>query len=283
MHLERAEELIPTLAHRPGMEAPPILAEYLLARREPESALNLLSRTLADRFVDPRVVDEMLVWGARAAADLAETARDRHDTTNLGIAQVSLDELVTMRAKLPRPPFEQLVPEDMVQPALEALFRAETQRCTAQAAVSDAWRTATRRCEAAGMRWEQAIASWRWAQALLAEGANRSAIAAPLRSSHRFAAEASAASLLHNVEALATSCRIPLDEPAQPPRSETELAPFNALTKREHEVLSHLVAGRTYAEIAEALFVSEKTVSVHVSNLLRKTGTSSRHEVSHSH
>jgi DNA-binding CsgD family transcriptional regulator len=43
-------------------------------------------------------------------------------------------------------------------------------------------------------------------------------------------------------------------------------------------VLGHLVAGRTYAEIAVALFISEKTVSVHVSNLLRKTGTSSRVE-----
>jgi DNA-binding NarL/FixJ family response regulator len=44
-------------------------------------------------------------------------------------------------------------------------------------------------------------------------------------------------------------------------------------------VLRHLVAGRTYAEIARALFISEKTVSVHVSNLLRKTGTSSRIEL----
>jgi DNA-binding NarL/FixJ family response regulator len=52
------------------------------------------------------------------------------------------------------------------------------------------------------------------------------------------------------------------------------------LTTREREVLDHLVAGRTYAEIAAALFVSEKTVSTHVSNLLRKSGTRSRLEVS---
>ena len=38
-------------------------------------------------------------------------------------------------------------------------------------------------------------------------------------------------------------------------------------------MLAHLVANRTNAEIAEALFISEKTVSVHVSNLLRKTDT----------
>ena len=44
-------------------------------------------------------------------------------------------------------------------------------------------------------------------------------------------------------------------------------------------MLGHLVANRTYAEIATALFISEKTVSVHVSNLLRKTGCASRREV----
>ena len=54
---------------------------------------------------------------------------------------------------------------------------------------------------------------------------------------------------------------------------------FAGLTRRESEVLRHLVAGRTYAEIARALFISEKTVSVHVSHLLRKTGTSSRIEL----
>jgi len=41
-------------------------------------------------------------------------------------------------------------------------------------------------------------------------------------------------------------------------------------------VLAHLVAGRSYAEIAESLFISQKTVGVHVSNLLRKTGNANR-------
>ena len=51
------------------------------------------------------------------------------------------------------------------------------------------------------------------------------------------------------------------------------------LTPREREVLSHVVAGETYAQIAASLYISEKTVSVHVSNLLRKTGTASRIEL----
>ena len=48
---------------------------------------------------------------------------------------------------------------------------------------------------------------------------------------------------------------------------------------RERDVLSHVVAHRTNAEIAEDLFISDKTVSVHVSNMLRKTQTSSRREL----
>ena len=51
------------------------------------------------------------------------------------------------------------------------------------------------------------------------------------------------------------------------------------LTSREREILRHLVAGRTYREIGEALFISPKTVSTHVSHLLVKTGARSSAEV----
>jgi len=55
--------------------------------------------------------------------------------------------------------------------------------------------------------------------------------------------------------------------------------PVPGLTARDQEVLVHIVAGRTYAEIAGALVVSEKTVSTHVSNMLRKTGSANRLEL----
>ena len=50
------------------------------------------------------------------------------------------------------------------------------------------------------------------------------------------------------------------------------------LTQRENEVLSGLLAGQTNREIAESLFISVKTTSVHVSNILRKLGVHSREE-----
>lgn len=96
-----------------------------------------------------------------------------------------------------------------------------------------------------------------------------------------YASREGAARLLVDVEALAASIRVPLEDPRQaPPEPRPPSGRLSGLTAREGEVLAHLVAGRTYAEIAEALFISEKTVSTHVSHLLRKTGTRSRQEVS---
>ena len=51
-----------------------------------------------------------------------------------------------------------------------------------------------------------------------------------------------------------------------------------ALTPREREVLDVLATGATNRVIAERLFISEKTVSVHVTNLLAKLGKSNRGE-----
>jgi ATP/maltotriose-dependent transcriptional regulator MalT len=64
--------------------------------------------------------------------------------------------------------------------------------------------------------------------------------------------------------------------PAAPPAPDP-LARFG-LTAREREVLSLLAAGRSNPEIAQALFISTKTTSVHVSNILAKLEVSGRVE-----
>jgi len=50
------------------------------------------------------------------------------------------------------------------------------------------------------------------------------------------------------------------------------------LTDREREVLRLVAAGYSNGQIGQALFISRKTASVHVSNILRKLGVSSRVE-----
>ena len=52
----------------------------------------------------------------------------------------------------------------------------------------------------------------------------------------------------------------------------------DVLTPREAEILQLVAAGRTNGEIGKQLFISTKTVSVHVSNILGKLGASGRTE-----
>jgi DNA-binding CsgD family transcriptional regulator len=55
-------------------------------------------------------------------------------------------------------------------------------------------------------------------------------------------------------------------------------SPLSILTSRELEVLQALTGGRSNKEIGVELFISDKTVSVHVSNILAKLGAASRTE-----
>jgi DNA-binding CsgD family transcriptional regulator/tetratricopeptide (TPR) repeat protein len=75
--------------------------------------------------------------------------------------------------------------------------------------------------------------------------------------------------MLDEIRALGTTGRRPADD---------ERSGLVALTDRERDVLAHLVDGRTNRQIAGTLYISEKTVSVHVSNILAKLGVRSRAE-----
>jgi DNA-binding NarL/FixJ family response regulator len=48
------------------------------------------------------------------------------------------------------------------------------------------------------------------------------------------------------------------------------------LTSRELAILRLLAAGRTNAQIGAELYISPKTAGVHVTNILRKLGVSTR-------
>ncbi|HEU4330147.1 MAG TPA: AAA family ATPase [Lapillicoccus sp.] len=61
-------------------------------------------------------------------------------------------------------------------------------------------------------------------------------------------------------------------------RREEHTAASVALTAREQEILGLVAQGRTNGEIGRQLFISTKTVSVHVSNILAKLGAAGRTE-----
>ncbi|MBB5785662.1 helix-turn-helix transcriptional regulator [Jiangella mangrovi] len=75
------------------------------------------------------------------------------------------------------------------------------------------------------------------------------------------------------VDDLSRRAHLPLVSGVPSPR----VAP-SGLTVREHEVLRLVAQGRSNREIGETLFISSKTASVHVSNILAKLGASGRGE-----
>lgn len=74
---------------------------------------------------------------------------------------------------------------------------------------------------------------------------------------------------------LATSLR-PVPSVASPVVESPVRSAGPPLTPREDEVLRLLIAGRTNAEIADALFISRRTAGTHVTNIFSKFGVDSR-------
>ena len=279
MHRSRAYELIPTLERRLSAEAATALAEIQLATSAPSAALELALAAMPSVGADPNALDELLVLGTRAAADLTEVGEDLRDSAITFRAREDLATLISMRNNAPTTPFQPTCTTDLVHPAMGALFEAEWRRATGASETHDAWRRAASLCRQAGMRWDEHQALWRLGAELVRDLGGVPEAAEALRAAGRYAIEQEANALLDRVHEAAGLGRIPLIEALPPKPRAIRPAAFDKLTEREAEVLSHLVANRTNAEIGAQLFISAKTVSVHVSNLLRKTSTNSRREV----
>ena len=128
--------------------------------------------------------------------------------------------------------------------------------------------------------WQDTVTAFEYGN-IVEVARSRARLAAVLRASGH-AAEAAAHADLAREAARGMRATPLLDEiralalTAAPSRAGSAGPP--ALTGREREVLELLVDGRTNRQIATQLYISEKTVSVHVSNLLAKLGVRSRNE-----
>jgi DNA-binding NarL/FixJ family response regulator len=75
----------------------------------------------------------------------------------------------------------------------------------------------------------------------------------------------------------ATPADLPVPVAVQgPPPVAARRKPVGTLSSRELEVLHHLAAGRTNAEIAKVLFVAPGTVKAHLNHIFRKLEAASR-------
>jgi DNA-binding CsgD family transcriptional regulator/tetratricopeptide (TPR) repeat protein len=157
-----------------------------------------------------------------------------------------------------------------VEQAHAAVFAAEASRAAGHPDLA-AWDAAAAAWGALGQPYPLAYALLRAAAAGAAAG-NRDAAAPRLQQAAELAGQLRAEPLLQQVSQLARRARIEITG-----GSRAAAAPFG-LTGRELEVLRLVAAGRGNREIAAVLFISPKTVSVHVSNILGKLGVASRGE-----
>jgi ATP/maltotriose-dependent transcriptional regulator MalT len=144
----------------------------------------------------------------------------------------------------------------------------------AEVATEPEWEAVIDACRAAEDPYLVAYALMRSAQAACANG-DREAAAPPLEEAARLASAMGAAPLLEDVRALARRARVTIADAAEPAGPGIDAF---GLTQREREVLDLLAEGRSNAQIAEELFITRKTASVHVSNILGKLGVASRGE-----
>lgn len=249
-------------------------ASIALLDRRPQDALSTATRSLTLAPADTsRYTWPLVSLAARVAANLAERARALQDAELLGQAELTLAALAGTAAELPR--------GGSVDPAHAATFEAEQRRGngTADRAV---WQEALASWEIPGQPHRIAYCAFRAAEAAAREGEREQATAL-LRRSATLAGDLRLTPLQREIALLARHARLDLEPPDLPAPTSAAADGAGAaqqlgLTARECEVLRLVAAGRTNRQIAETLYMSAKTASVHVSNILTKLGVANRGE-----
>jgi DNA-binding CsgD family transcriptional regulator len=269
-HLASAEEVVRARSTFLPFPFDVVRAELATATGDTDAVLTAVAAAQESGYWLP----PLLPLAARALADQAQRARDRGDDPG-----DPLDRLTALRRRHPKTDrshrgyrrFE-LVAAEMRQ----AWYEAETARAFDSQDAMVAWERAADAAHRAAFAWVEAYCRWRVAQSGLVVRAHRRVAVEALRRAHSLAVSLDCAPVLAEVTALAAAARVDLSTPAT---SLPDELPLPRLTAREREILPYVLAGRTYAEIARVLVISEKTVSVHVANMLRKVGVANRTEL----
>lgn len=261
------------------------IALLSIARGLPSEAIDSVRESLArsaepERDVHMRVCHRLAI---RAAADLAEVARPLGDVASLEEALAigrEFDERLEQHAQLVRA----LPGRGDPHLALDtALGKAELSRLHGRSSAADWAAAAAAACELQHP-YEAAYSRFREAEAILLARGSRVAAKAAAVEAQRIAADLGALPLQREIERLAVRSRLDLASPpvaSEGPSGGARVGraiPFR-LTPREQDVLERVTLGRTNREIATDLFISEKTASVHVSNIKSKLAANGRAEI----
>jgi DNA-binding CsgD family transcriptional regulator len=223
----------------------------------------------ADLPFDPAL--GWLAWHAlRAEAHAAEAAKARQDDATLRDIGAHVSPIADRLLRLG----DRVATTDPRRVAVVGLCRLELERIGGRPDPAQILRTAISWDEL-GRPAPAAYSRYRYAQAILATNGDRADAAASLREAHATATRLGAAPLRREIEQLARHARIELSA-ARPDAA----VPGDAtgLTDREREVIRLVAAGQSNQQIADTLFITRKTASVHVSNILGKLGVANRVE-----
>ena len=242
-------------------------AELALWNGQPEVAHRIVAEAL-DVVENTEWVFYSAPVYALAAWALAERARQARPSRSEARA-----ELLALRERFDA----QLAQAPSSSPEVAAFrlqMEAELRRIEG-AEADEAFEEARGRWAALGFPFHAALCTWRRAEALLAAGGDRTVARELLLEAHRTAVELGARPLAREIEALARRSRLALDAKEVDGAADSAIERAG-ITPRELEVLALVAEGRTNREIGAALFISEKTASVHVSNILSKLGAANR-------
>ncbi|WP_434620503.1 helix-turn-helix transcriptional regulator [Arthrobacter sp. A5] len=276
-HLARAEELYAQNSRFLNLDFDAIRAEVYLAAGDPVAAYESAMAGATSTGLSVTMCEWLLPLAARSVADQVQLAKDAGNPTSVLMARV--DDLVEQFPAALRDSGGCTELYDLQMAAFNLLYAAEVGRARQSADNGSVWVHTADACRTASLRWEEAYACWRAAESLLLHGhGQRGPATAVLRRGLSLAGELQAGPIQAQLSELAARARIPPARLSAGAPQATNNLP--GLTPREREILEYVIAGRTYGEIARALVISEKTVSSHISNLLRKTGASNRLDLS---
>ncbi|MEW2812736.1 AAA family ATPase [Streptomyces massasporeus] len=247
-----------------------VLTDAAALRGDPEDAVRWVRSTvtaLADEAVPrPGVTVRLAALALSAVADAAAGLRLTGDEAGVRRWSDTATELVDL-ARAVAVHGEDGTPQGPEGQAWLARAEAEWIRAT-KGPDAAAWSEAVT-AFGYGDVYELARCRVRYAEALVAAGRREEAAAEAL-AVRETADDLGATPLREQVDALVRRGRLS-DAPGDDDRVGT-------LTAREQDVLRLLALGRSNRQIGEELFISGKTASVHVSNILAKLGASSRGE-----
>jgi DNA-binding CsgD family transcriptional regulator len=221
----------------------------------------------------------------RLEADLAATARARRDDAALAESRARVGAIsgeVERIAGILGVPAATASDPSTAPPtrdrAMAAMCRAEAARFDERDA-HEAWAAVAATFEAIDRPYPAAYARFRQAAAILRDRGSRPEATSTLGLARATAARLGASPLLGEIDRLARQARLDLAVPDRSTGTDGSTrgsAAAHDLTEREVEVLSLIAAGWSNQEIADALFITRKTASVHASHIFDKLGAANR-------